>query len=248
MAHVNTFLSEVRQTIMPDRGGKFGPLPPLFLTMTVVTGLVDSFSYLALGHVFVANMTGNVVLLAFAFVGAKGFSILGSLLALVAFGAGALIAGRVCARLALDRARLLGSCTTIQAVFVGLSVLLTALSGTPVTEGFRYGLIVVLAVSMGIQNAAARKLAVPDITTTVLTMTITGIAADGPLAEKTGARVGRRGLTIVAMLVGALVGAAFVVHSEPIYPLAIALITVVAVSAITRVLGARDPGWSHVDP
>jgi hypothetical protein len=82
----------------------------------------------------------------------------------------------------------------------------------------------------------------------VLTMTITGIAADGPLAEKTGARVGRRGLTIVAMLVGALVGAAFVVHSEPIYPLAIALITVVAVSAITRVLGARDPGWSHVDP
>jgi uncharacterized membrane protein YoaK (UPF0700 family) len=248
MAHVNTFLSEVRETIMPDRGGEFGPLPPLLLTMTIVTGLVDAFSYLTLGHVFVANMTGNVVLLAFALIGAKGFSIPGSLLALVAFGVGALIGGRVCSRLARDRARLLWTCTTIQAVFVAVAVLLRALSGTPVTEGFRYGLIVVLGVAMGIQNAAARKLAVLDITTTVLTMTITGIAADGPLAGNTGARVGRRGLTIVAMLVGALVGAAFVVHSEPIYPLAIALITVVAVSGTTRVLGARDPGWSHVDP
>ena len=42
------------------------PLPPLLLGLTVVTGLIDAFSYLALGHVFVANMTGNVVFLAFA--------------------------------------------------------------------------------------------------------------------------------------------------------------------------------------
>ena len=76
---MNTFLSEIRETIMPGRGGEFGPLPPLLLTMTIVTGLVDSFSYLTLGHVFVANMTGNVVLLAFALIGAKGFSIPGSL-------------------------------------------------------------------------------------------------------------------------------------------------------------------------
>jgi hypothetical protein len=39
-----------------------GPLPALLVVcMTVVTGLVDAFSYLSLGHVFVANMTGNVV-------------------------------------------------------------------------------------------------------------------------------------------------------------------------------------------
>ena len=44
----------------------------MLLALTVVTGLVDSFSYLVLGHVFVANMTGNVVFLAFALVGAKG--------------------------------------------------------------------------------------------------------------------------------------------------------------------------------
>ncbi len=50
--------------------------------MTLVTGLVDAFSYLVLGHVFVANMTGNVVFLAFALAGAAGFSIPASLVAL----------------------------------------------------------------------------------------------------------------------------------------------------------------------
>jgi uncharacterized membrane protein YoaK (UPF0700 family) len=33
------------------------------LGLTVVTGLVDAVSYLRLGRVFVANMTGNVVFL-----------------------------------------------------------------------------------------------------------------------------------------------------------------------------------------
>ena len=56
------------------RGWEHGPLPPLLVAMTLVTGLVDAFSYLVLGHVFVANMTGNVVFLAFALAGASGFS------------------------------------------------------------------------------------------------------------------------------------------------------------------------------
>ena len=47
----------------------YGPLPGLLLILTVVTGVVDSISILALGRVFVANMTGNVVFAAFALVG-----------------------------------------------------------------------------------------------------------------------------------------------------------------------------------
>ena len=69
---MNTFFTEVRQTLMPRGEVKHGPLPPLLVAMTLVTGLVDSFSYLVLGHVFVANMTGNVVFLAFALAGASG--------------------------------------------------------------------------------------------------------------------------------------------------------------------------------
>src|SRR5579863_4328578 len=201
MMPMNTFLTEVRDTIYPPRDGAFGPLPPLLLALTVVSGLVDAFSYLALGHVFVANMTGNVVFLAFALVGAPGFSIPASLAALGAFGLGAVIGGRVSSRLAPHRSRHLSTSTTIQASFIAVSVVLAALGGAPVTTGFRYGLIVVLGISMGIQNAAAPKLAVPDLTTTVLTMTITGITADGPIAGRSGARAGRRGLTVVAMFV-----------------------------------------------
>jgi len=244
---MSSFVTEVRQTLVPDREGAHGPLPPLLLTMTVVTGLVDSFSYLVLGHVFVANMTGNVVFLAFALVGARGFSIPASIAALGAFGIGAGIGGRVSSRLARDRARLMSVCTTIQTAFVAVAVILAALSSEPVTQGFRYGLIVALGLSMGIQNAGARKLAVPDLTTTVLTMTITGITADGPLAAGTGAHSGRRGLSLAAMFVGAVVGALLIVHAQKVYPLAIALILAAIVGGSTWVLGAAHPPWSRPD-
>ena len=74
-------------------------------------------------------------------------------------------------------------------------------------SGLRYALIVALALAMGVQNATARKLAVPDLTTTVLTLTITGLAADSPLAGATGARVARRLISVLAMFLGALAGA-----------------------------------------
>src|ERR1700688_4652381 len=126
---MTTFFTEVRQTLVPRGDVKHGPLPPLLVAMTLVTGLVDAFSYLALGHVFVANMTGNVVFLAFALMGARGFSIPASLAALAAFSSGAVIGGRVSATLAHHRARMLSAGTTVQALFVAASVVLAALGG-----------------------------------------------------------------------------------------------------------------------
>ena len=51
---MSTFLADARQTVAPPRDGNDGLLPPLLVALTAVTGLVDSFSYLVLGHVFVA--------------------------------------------------------------------------------------------------------------------------------------------------------------------------------------------------
>ena len=135
----------------------------------------------------------------------------------------------------------------IQTFFVAVSVVLAALSGTSVTAGFRYGLIAVLGISMGLQNAAARKLAIPDLTTTVLTMTITGITADSSIANRSGARAGRRGLTVIAMFVGALVGGVLIVHAQRVYPLAIVLILAAAVTATTLRLGSGEPAWALVE-
>jgi uncharacterized membrane protein YoaK (UPF0700 family) len=215
---VNAFLGDVRETLFPERESRHGPLPPLLVAMTLLTGLVDAFSYLALGHVFVANMTGNVVFLGFALAGARGFSVAASVVALASFWSGALVGGKVGSRIGGHRARLLAAAASVQAAFLATSVVLAAVAGNAVTAGFRYGLIVVLGIAMGIQNATARKLAVPDMTTTVLTLTITGVTADSVLAGGKGSVSGRRLIAVAAMLLGGLIGAALVVHAHSVFP------------------------------
>jgi uncharacterized membrane protein YoaK (UPF0700 family) len=239
------FLTEIRDTVVPGRDPRHGPLPPLLVVMTMVTGLVDAFSYLLLGHVFVANMTGNVVFLAFALAGAQGFSISASLVALAAFALGALAGGALRTRLGGHRARLLSATAAAQTVLLLAALIITAVTASPGPPGYRYGLIVLLAVSLGAQNAAARTLAVPDLTTTVLTLTITGIAADASIAGGAGSRAGRRMIAVTAMLVGALVGAVLVVHAQFVWPLAIALAAVAAVAAASHLLGRSGPAWTR---
>jgi uncharacterized membrane protein YoaK (UPF0700 family) len=240
---MTTFLAEIRSVFVPDPAGRHGPLPPVLLSMTLVTGLVDAFSYLTLGHVFVANMTGNVVFLGFALAGAPGFSIGASLTAIAAFAIGALGGGRLAARFSDHRGHLHSYAAASQAVFLTAAVVLAAVSGSPVTAGFRYPLIAVLGVSMGLQNAAARKIAVPDLTTTVLTLTITGIAADSTAAGGGGSHSGRRLAAIAAMLAGALIGTALVLTGHIFYPLLIALVIVLAGAVATYQLGSTEPDW-----
>jgi uncharacterized membrane protein YoaK (UPF0700 family) len=81
---------------------------------------------------------------------------------------------------------------------------------------------------MGIQNATARRLAIPDLTTTVLTQTLTGVAADSSFAGGSNPRVVRRIAATVAMLVGALAGGALTLHTG--------LPTALAVSAMVFAL------------
>jgi uncharacterized membrane protein YoaK (UPF0700 family) len=237
----SAFLTDVRDTVAPRRGSKDGLLPPLLVALTVVTGLVDSFSYLVLGHVFVANQTGNVVFLAFALAGVRGFSAPASVAAIGCFAVGALITGRLGRSLAGRRDLLLGVTAGIQAIIVAETVTMTALTPIPIPAGLRYALIASLSLTMGAQNATARKLAVPDLTTTVLTLTITGIAADSPLAGATGAHAARRLISVIAMFLGALVGAVLVLRVHIVYPLVIALVILaaVAVIALARARNAR---------
>ena len=74
-------------------------LPALLLALTATTGFVDAVSYLALGHVFTANMTGNVVFLGFAVAKVPELSIARSGAALGAFVIGAALGGRLAARI-----------------------------------------------------------------------------------------------------------------------------------------------------
>jgi uncharacterized membrane protein YoaK (UPF0700 family) len=236
---MTTFFTEVRQTLVPRNEVKHGPLPPLLVAMTLVTGLVDAFSYLVLGHVFVANMTGNVVFLAFALAGASGFSTLASLVALGSFVLGSLAGGMLGSRLG----HLLSFAAVLQTLLLITGAVLAALSGNPVPAGYSYGLIIVLGIAMGLQNATARKLAVPDLTTTVLTLTIVGIGADSRLAGGSGSKAGRRLIAVAAMFMGALIGSLLIFHVSIVYPLVSAIVIMASVAVITRVLSRSDPAW-----
>ncbi|MGW2327583.1 YoaK family protein [Streptomyces sp. NPDC001700] len=213
--------------------GPHGPLPPLLLTLTVVTGLVDAVSYLGLGHVFVANMTGNVVFLGFALAGAPGLSAPAALVSLGAFLTGAFAGGRVGARPPAHRGRLLAVATGTQAALVAAATAVSALAhGQAGTGAVRYALIVLLGLAMGLQNAVVRRLGVPDLTTTVLTLTLTGLAAD---STAPGGGVARRVLSVLAMFLGALTGAWLFAHGGLSAALGLAL----ALLAATTVAAAR---------
>jgi uncharacterized membrane protein YoaK (UPF0700 family) len=233
-------LTEAWRTVVPAADDPHRPLPPLLLGLTVVTGLVDAFSYLVLGHVFVANMTGNVVFLGFALAGASGFSLAASLVALAAFGLGALAGGRVGKRLGAHRGRLLAVAAAVEACLVVASVGIAATVADLGSGVARYLLIVLLGVATGTQNAAARKLAVPDLTTTVLTLTITGIFADGRLAGGAASKLGRRLTSIASMFLGGLVGALLVLHAD-------AWLAIAAAAAILLVVAAAAALQSRTD-
>lgn len=227
-----TVWSDAIETLRPRSRAPDDSLPPLMLLLTVVTGLVDAASYLNLGHVFVANMTGNVVFLGFAIAGAKGLSASASLVALGSFVAGSAVGGRLGSRLAEQRLRLLRSALALQLVAVLAAVVVAALAGDQVDRASRLVLTALLALAMGLQNATARRLAVPELTTTVLTMTLTGIGADSVPAGGPGSKLGRRSLAIAAMLVGALTGALLALRVDTAAPLAAAA-GVLAVTALT---------------
>ena len=239
------FWKEIAATLRPRRDSPDGPLPPLLLALTLVTGLVDATSYLKLGHVFVANMTGNVVFLGFGIAGAGGISIWASLTAIGSFLVGGVAGGRIGARWSRDRGRHLTATTATELLLVAGGLVVMAFSTHHIGTGSRYAVIALLAVAMGVQNATARKLAVPDLTTTVLTMTLTGVAADSVLAGGPGSKLARRALSVAAMLLGALIGGLLVLKVDNPAPLALATALLALVSFVTYRASRWTPAWTH---
>ena len=236
-------LADALGTVWPERGNPHGPLPPLLLLLTVVTGLVDAASFLNLGHVFVANMTGNVVFLGFAIAGASGLSIGASLVALGVFLVGGTAGGRIANRLPVHRGKLLREGLAIQLAAVGVALVVAASGGDPTPSARRYALIALLAFAMGIQNATVRRLAVPELTTTVLTMTLTGVASDSVIAGGKGSRIGRRSLAVAAMFVGALIGALLALKVDTAATLAAATGLLAVTAAVAHRVSNTDAEW-----
>jgi uncharacterized membrane protein YoaK (UPF0700 family) len=225
------------------RDAKHGPLPGFLLLLTFVTGLVDAASYLQLGHVFVANMTGNVIFLGFAVAGVHDFSVAASLWAVAGFLAGGVTGGRLGTHLGGHRGRYLAIATYVKCALMA-GALGVAVTTDPARLATSYPLIALLACAMGLQNSVARRLGVPDLTTTVLTMTLTGIAADSSLAGGDNPHLLRRISTVVIMCAGAGVGATIVLNYGVGAVLGLALVLQIANGLAAHRAAASDAPWT----
>jgi uncharacterized membrane protein YoaK (UPF0700 family) len=211
------------------------PTATLLLILSVTTGLVDAVSVLGLGGVFTANMTRNLVFLGFAVAGAPGFHWPLYVCALTLFVAGAIVGGRLTPleerhgrpgwliRIACLEAGLLWTAASIDLLHPSL------LSNFPI--------IGLTAVAMGLRNATVRYLKVPDLTTTVVTLTLTGVAADSSLAGGANPNLARRLGALASILIGAVVGAVLVMSMR----LAVPLTLTGAVVLLATLALAREP-------
>jgi uncharacterized membrane protein YoaK (UPF0700 family) len=220
----------------PARSSLRHPITRALLLLTFSTGLVDAASYLGLGHVFAANMTGNVVLLGFGVAGTGGLPVVAPIVSLAAFLVGAAIGGRIAARPRRNHGRRLAAALLVEG---GLLLSATALAAAAHVRigGFTGdAVIALLAMGMGARNATVRTLGVPDLTTTVLTMTLTALAAEAPpLGDGRGTV--RRLAGVGSMLAGAVAGALL---QKTSLPLVLGVATALAV--VTLIACLRRPG------
>lgn len=208
----------------------------LFL-LTVVTGMVDATSFLGLGYVFTANMTGNVLFLGFSVTTSPAAHLAHLSLGLTAVALAGFVAG------ALGSAAVVGTHRSTPHLGRGFAAEWTVLSAAvvvtglcdPAGRGGRYAAVALLAVAMGIQNAAVRRMGLPDVNTTVLTTALGGLVADAVTVGGRAPRLGRRAATVGFLFAGAAAGAGL----EQVAVVAAAVVALVLLSA-----GASALSWS----
>ncbi|MEU8970733.1 YoaK family protein [Streptomyces monashensis] len=202
-----------------------GILAPLVL-LTLLSGVIDAVGMLGLGHVFVANMTGNLVLVGLGLAGSPDSSLTGALVALGGFLCGALLVRHAAPRRTGHR-KLLGGCAALEAALFTAATSVWSHGAGP-GPGPALVPVLLCAVALGTQNAVVKRIGVPGVTTTVMTSTLTGLIANRP-EERTSSTARRQALSVVTLVTGAALGAAAVRLAGPRWTLA--LVTALAVAA-----------------
>jgi len=227
----------------------------MLLALTWAAGAVDAISYLGLGHVFTAMMTGNTVLLGLALAQGEILAALRSIVSLIGFSIGVFVGAMIVERESTptDWPAAVTCALAVETIILSIFAATSYLIGsTP--AGVTYLLIVLLSLAMGIQSAAVRRLGVPGIATTYITGTLTSlmvdllgwlrsIAAQLPISKPAQRGSGERSSSMpweqrVGLLagvvslycIGALAGGALQVHSSllaTLLPLAVLLLVVV---------------------
>lgn len=177
------------------------------LLLTFATGLADSISILALGHVFVANMTGNVIFLGFWLAPSTTIDLTAVAVALPTFICTTIVSGRLSRHFGVRTRTWI---TTVLATEITLLVTLAVVAGAGLLRyqgNSKLIMIGILAVTFGLQHSSARQFGIQELSTTVLTSTIVSLGLDSRLAGGTGERHRLRIGVVATMCAGAFLGA-----------------------------------------
>jgi uncharacterized membrane protein YoaK (UPF0700 family) len=210
------------------------------LLLTASTGVIDADSYLALDRVFTGNMTGNVLFIGFALVGVAGIPLLNNITALLGFVVGSIVSGRVVGlghpKGSLPRISVI---VLVAAGLVGLALATTwTLLGT-LPQPVLLALTFLLAFVMGSQVSAVKPIGNSDVTTIVVTNTLANLARDSRLAGGRRENWAPRLLAVIAMGVGAAIGAALIHFSGGALALYASMVFF-ALGVVTLVLTSRE--------
>ena len=161
-----------------------GPLPAMLLALTVLAGVVDAVSILALDRVFVSSMTGNLVFIGIGLAGVEGFSVFSPLVSLGSFVLGVLAGAWICRRSGGHLGWAMRNVTVYKAVLALPVTVLVLVVGDVLPAGVRTLVIVLLAASMGGQLALIRYLKVPDLLTVAMLLRAHHMAVEGAFAPE----------------------------------------------------------------
>ena len=205
------------------------------LLLTFATGLADSISILALGHVFVANMTGNVIFLGFWLAPSTTIDLTAVAVALPTFICTTILSGRLARHFGIRTRTWI---TTVLATEIVLLVALAILAGTGMLlyqGNSKLVMIGILAMTFGLQHSSARQFGIQELSTTVLTSTIVSLGLDSRLAGGTGERHRLRIGVVATMCAGAFFGATM--SRYVIAPVFVVTAAVIAASLLIFRLG-----------
>jgi uncharacterized membrane protein YoaK (UPF0700 family) len=166
-------------------------------------------------------MTGNVVFFGVALTGAGLAKTEATVVALLAFAVGAALAGQLRLLRSSKAVLVMRRMLVVEIAFVAAATIAALLLGVD-SDRDRLIVVAILAIALGLQNATVHALAIPDLTTTVVTQQLSGIGAEALNVEAARDRLARRTAALAAMLAGAIV-AALLIRSSVELALAVAL-------------------------
>ncbi|AOP46655.1 YoaK family protein [Streptomyces lydicus] len=224
----------------------------IMVGLTVATGVLDAVSFLALGQVFTATQTGNLLFLGFGIAGQGGLPVVATVVSLGAFVLGAALGARLESTLARHGRQWFPMALAAEAVLLACSALAAWESGpargVTLPPGRRYAVIGLMAMAMGMRNVTALRAAAPDLTTTVETRAMTALVSGSLLGRDRRLGYGthavpRRLTSVGAMFAGGLLGAVLIgLGTRPMLVILLVAALVAAVALLVPGMARRRAG------